>query len=860
MEYKNNDFVLKAQDASAETEAIVYKYDAFLEAITSEKFAHVREAIREGVRFLVSGKYPTIDTLAREHYEGSVKMKAKYNSVDAYLAKFPMHARKSATIDLATGTGKSWVIYGIAQIMLAEGLADKVLVLCPSVTIEEGLKEKFRELSGNANVSQILQELDPSHTPPEIKSANDPILSGDICVENIHSVYERTGSSIRDSFAGKGKRTLVISDEAHHIFSPEDAGTKRWFDFLTDEDFDFVYHIGLTGTPYIQNGYFHDVIFRYGLKQAMEDGIVKTIDYVLERALEGAETQYEETYANHVRLIEKYSGVLKPITIVITAKIVECIEEWRKLVDYIAEKERISFDAAKEKVIWVTSGLPSGAQEKKRAVVALELTDNSGAEKIRKKYLQALKSVDDEDNPVEYIVSVAMLTEGWDVKNVFQIVPHSNRAFDSKLLISQVLGRGLRIPKRLTPPVQVVVNNHEQWTTAIGGLYRDVLEIENRITWGYDPRRAKYAFPLFNLEYEEEQYSIESKVKSAKEPSIQVLHPQAETRRQTTTFLHAGIIRYDVTVDGNVSVEDATRQIKLFLKEKDRNLARKWSIKKIDQFIKKTLKNRLGRVYDYVSAENLATFKQAFGPMFRELGKEVPRMKLMAGASKKIEASSMSRQSFSEDALKTSGTLFYPPQFLESLSGTEKMIIEKYISMRLQITPALVLPETQYIMDRFYPKNEEEFVTSQSAIYVTSSPEIEFVKSVFNDVTFFAGFIKSPDKGFYSIPYSFKPTAAGSTHVKRSSFNPDFFLVKKGTKDVLVVEIKQDDDLAQENKAKYRDACEHFTQLNQELVTAGEEWRYHFYFLSPTDYASFLDVTREGKYIGWKSELMQGLE
>ena len=33
-----------------------------------------------------------------------------------------------------------------------------------------------------------------------------------------------------------------------------------------------------------------------------------------------------------------------------------------------------------------------------------------------------------------------MLSEGWDVKNVFQIVPHEERAFNSKLLIAQVLG------------------------------------------------------------------------------------------------------------------------------------------------------------------------------------------------------------------------------------------------------------------------------------------------------------------------------------------------------------------------------------------------------------------------------------
>ena len=57
-----------------------------------------------------------------------------------------------------------------------------------------------------------------------------------------------------------------------------------------------------------------------------------------------------------------------------------------------------------------------------------------------------LKKVNQKGNPVEFIFSVSMLTEGWDVKRVFQIVPDEERAFNSKLLIAQVLGRGLRIP------------------------------------------------------------------------------------------------------------------------------------------------------------------------------------------------------------------------------------------------------------------------------------------------------------------------------------------------------------------------------------------------------------------------------
>jgi len=60
--------------------------------------------------------------------------------------------------------------------------------------------------------------------------------------------------------------------------------------------------------------------------------------------------------------------------------------------------------------------------------------------------VRKLPYVDNATSKVEWIVAVSMLNEGWDVKRVFQIVPHEERAFNSKLLIAQVLGRGLRVP------------------------------------------------------------------------------------------------------------------------------------------------------------------------------------------------------------------------------------------------------------------------------------------------------------------------------------------------------------------------------------------------------------------------------
>ena len=105
-----------------------------------------------------------------------------------------------------------------------------------------------------------------------------------------------------------------------------------------------------------------------------------------------------------------------------------------------------------------------------------------------------------------------MLTEGWDVKNVFQIIPWEDKAFNSKLLIAQVLGRGLRLPDAYTSPQpKVIVFNHDAWSRGIKSLVDEVLEIETRIFSEVikNGDRAKYNFSVYNLDYTKEEVEVE---------------------------------------------------------------------------------------------------------------------------------------------------------------------------------------------------------------------------------------------------------------------------------------------------------------------------------------------------------------
>jgi len=860
IKYKNQDFILQIDDNSPETLSIINKYDAFLDALTTPDFKHIGEAIKRAILFFVTKKYKNTKEIAKYTYDQSNNLKKKYNDIEQYLSHIRIKDKKSYSIDLATATGKSWVIYGVAQIMLAEGLVDKVLVLCPSLTIEEELKEKFEKFSGDAALIKIMEELGTHYSSSAIKSANDPILKGDMCIENIHAAYQRTGSSIEDSFKGKGQRTLVINDEAHHIYSKADVNVKKWFNFLINSDYSFNYLLGVTGTPYIDDEYFHDVIYRYGIKQAMEDGIIKTIDYKVEEE-STKDKGFDETYQNHLDNWKKYGDKLKPITIVITDKIVTCIQVWDELVKYISEKENISYKEAVKKVIWVTSGIPSN-QNEKRVIESIVIN----AEKVRKENLSLLKTVDDRENPVEWIVSVSMLTEGWDVKNVFQIVPHERRAFNSKLLISQVLGRGLRIPRGLRHPVYVKINNHEKWTPNIVNLYNEVLEIENKLSWGYDKRKKDYLFPLYNLEYSFEKDTIEVKKEKAKEPENIKFSPQSKNWEETSKYSETGYFKFSVEAKDIIPVEQAAKEVKLFLKDKDLDIAKEWPFEKIEKFIIENLKKD-GYDTSFLSRENLIKLKQSFGPMLRELGKEAPRLKNKPDSLIEVKIEEMIPQFFSESELRDEGKLFYTEQSPEILPDEQKTLFydflrdrDNYDSVRESVEKyGGNEEEVNFLKENFIKVDNKKYKSPLNMIFVSYNPEHRFVNSVFNNINLFDSFIKSPNKGFYYFPYSYKPTEEGSSHVKRENFNPDFFVKLKGRNEVLVVEMKKDGDSSQKNKAKYRDGKIHFEELNKKLEEKKFNWKYYFYFLSPEDITEFFQALRENRYTNWKSTLMQEL-
>lgn len=862
--YKNSDFVLKVDTGSSKTINIINKYDAYLSAICAGEYAFQKEAVRAALTFIFSDRCKSVEDLARENYQQNNKLRQRFELFSDYIAKFLLKNKKASSLDLATGTGKSYVIYAIAQICLAEGIVDKVLVLCPSLTIEEGLTDKFEELANRKKLKEIIEGLSPVHKNPSIKNANSTILEGDICVENIHAAYERTGSSIEDSFKGKGHRVLVINDEAHHIFSPTDSDTKKWFDFLNSKDYGFHFIVNLSGTPYTGDEYFYDILYRFSIRDAIDAGVVKKVDYKFEEEKE-VDKGFQDSWQLHRKNQEIYGDYLKPVTIVVTEKIAGCVRAWKELVDFISEKEKIAEDEARKKVIWIASGVPG-----EKTVDGKEIRKILPApEKSRKENLQLLREVDDIHNPVEWIVSVSMLTEGWDVKNVFQVVPHENRAFNSKLLISQVLGRGLRIPpslKEINTPILLKVNNHERWTSQIKNLYRDVLEIENRLSWGYDSSREPYVFPLYNLAYEPVQTTTETKNKPPADPASFGFGPQQKIFTSTDKFSESGEYTFEIWTKDNLDIEKAVILLHLYLKMQDPKITERWTLKRIKHAFIKELKEK-GYDHSFLSKDNYIKAQQAFGTLMRGMNEENPRLSMRSNALQGVKMEEMHNQTFHEGELKKEGMMFYDSKSKDWFKGDQKAIFEQFVNdsanyekIAETITKYGVgnIEDLEYLKERIVDVSVNKFKTPLNVVYVSYEPERQFIKSLLNNVELFDAFIKNPSKSFYAFPYSYKPETKAKTHVRQDNFNPDFFLKKSN--DIIVVEIKKDGDDNKKNKAKYRDGSKHFDELNRALETDGNSQRYFFKFLSPADYVAFFGAIRDGKYREWQSSLMNQLK
>jgi type III restriction enzyme len=387
-------------------------------------------------------------------------------------------------VKMATGTGKTKVMsliitwcYFHKRYEPDSRLATNFLMIAPNIIVLDrlridfdGLKIFFNDplLPGNGYEGQNWQ--DDFHLTLHIQDDVSIVRkTGNIFLTNIHRVYAGNDTepsfedeNLEDYFLGKkpvGKTTdskidlgvivreidelVVINDEAHHIHDSRLAWFKSIEDIhnrLKQKDHFLSLQVDVTATPKHNNGaIFVQTISDYPLVEAITQDVVKhpVLPDAASRAklAERTSSRYTEKYADYIAL-----GV----------------EEWRKA---YAEHEKLG----KKAVLFIMTDdtkncddvaeyLEKTYPDFKDAILVIH-TNNNGEisesdskkskeelEKLRK----ASNDIDSWESPYKVIVSVLMLKEGWDVRNVVTIVGLRAYAAKSNILPEQTLGRGLR--------------------------------------------------------------------------------------------------------------------------------------------------------------------------------------------------------------------------------------------------------------------------------------------------------------------------------------------------------------------------------------------------------------------------------
>jgi len=901
--------------------------EEYVEAIAGSR-QYEYDAIKEIMIYLWGGGYNSIEELAKENFNRG-HINKRFPSEEIYLNHLPLRDRLSGVVHMATGTGKSYVIWAVAYLSIVMGFTKRVLVLAPPQTvIRDGLREKFEKLLRDKKLNNLLP-LEFQGKPVDIVSDKDVIDDYNIVIKNF---YSKSGlGSIEDTLFTEGEEVLVLSDEVHHPYShliydagqidmeaktkKEDQNERQWMQFLREHK-EIKRHIGFTGTPYNKNDFFADVIFNYSIAAAKKEKVIKNIDAILDTQTEEGSLDWNDynrfqlVYKRHKENSEKFAyptnnkeRTVKPITIFICNG-QSSAGRWRdKFVDFLVKIEE--------------NGLTgSEAEQKARQKTLLAI---SSEKKVYEPILKKVESIDvnTPGGMVEYIFTVNSLSEGWDADNVFQIVPMEEKAFNSKLLISQVLGRGLRIPREVSSAIinsnypVITVTNHEKFSAHIQELLSSVvnsdLSISSKILLTKEGR-GSYNFNLFNLNYLASTVIEKAdKADQQLQPSNLILEKGGETQDVKITFIESS--QKTVTLERqNFPVSKIVKEIYQRFKRREhetihfdfgdgeqfRAPTEEEILKVIDGAMKKA--GITGGQLIEINKKKIELFFNQFLP----LGTKKRRFENIHGNLAPVLTETIEKSSVRVGELERDGVVFVSGDYdseLDNLSidvinyirkdrENNKMPEQQLLSF---IDPKNLLGHYSEFVDSLTPNdprspfivNTSVLKNPQSSVIVTHSPEKEFVFRLISNYEYIDSWIKSPDKGFYSIDYVYWKKGKDKT---RRGFNPDFFikqdldkymeiveknsgevtilkdLKKKGiTQLIRVVEIKSEGaEVDGINKAKNEYATEHFRSLNKKLIEQNasdipEEYRsdlkqfYTFDLLTPDEYERWFNNLKSGK-------------
>lgn len=443
----------------------------------------------------------------REAIESIVYLYEIANAKDKYeLMKFDSSGRISTgmfdenwtryVVKMATGAGKTKVM-GLTLVWsyfhkLYEAdstLSKDFLVIAPNIIVLnrlrkdfDGLKMFFDEPFIPDNGFDDKDWKNDFQLTLHIQDDLKPITeSGNIFLTNIHRVFfnEEPEQSFETTFLGvkpkpdadtskgldlgkvlrsdKIKNLVVLNDEAHHIHDSSLA----WFTSIEDINNKIKLKTGngislqadYTATPRHNNGaIFVQTICDYPLVEAIKHNVVKSPvlpdEASRQKIQEKDSNDFVERYRDYIHLgyleweqqYEELKNHKTPILFIMTMNTKEA--------DQAAAFLEANYPKMKNSVLTIHTNTSGEIKE-----TASSKKDREELEKLRK----AADDIDKDHSPYKAVVSVLMLREGWDVRNVTTIVGLRPYGADSKILPEQTIGRGLRKMFSLDTPEKLVI-------------------------------------------------------------------------------------------------------------------------------------------------------------------------------------------------------------------------------------------------------------------------------------------------------------------------------------------------------------------------------------------------------------------
>lgn len=412
-----------------------------------------------------------------------------------------------ACCKMATGSGKTKVMslaiaWSYFHRLREPGshLPQHFVIIAPNLTVYERLKDDFENCAIFYQDPVIPEEWRPEFQM-QVVLQDEPggtTTTGAIYLTNIHRLYEsrnnnrqqedesagifgppvkraqalETGAALRERIT-RHPSLMVLNDEAHHLHDP-DLAWNRAIDALHSQSVSrgnagIRLQLDFTATPKHTDGsLFRHIVCDFPLGEAVDAGIVKVP--VLGESQElvvrgGRQTPASHRYAMHLKLgYQRYEAqyqelgkVRKPILFVMT-------EDARAANEIAGYLDSDSFPLLKGRVLNIHTRLKGRIREVVRGGRKVkEFVENETA--MKPEDLRALREMsrelDARDSKFRCVVSVMMLREGWDVRNVTTIVPLRPYSAAAGILPEQTLGRGLRrmFPLAETPETVIVVHH-----------------------------------------------------------------------------------------------------------------------------------------------------------------------------------------------------------------------------------------------------------------------------------------------------------------------------------------------------------------------------------------------------------------